>query len=86
MAEPAHGTPVTTEILATLPLGVDPLALSLNESPFPPLPAVRSALIHCLDAANRYPEFLLNSCDGWSPTGSGSAKSKSSLGPARRAW
>ncbi|BBX48224.1 histidinol-phosphate transaminase [Mycobacterium cookii] len=58
MAEPAHGTPVTTEILATLPLGVDPLALSLNESPFPPLPAVRSALIHCLDAANRYPEFL----------------------------
>ena len=58
MAQPAHGTSVTAEILATLPQAVDPLALSLNESPFPPLPAVRSALIHCIDAANRYPEFL----------------------------
>jgi histidinol-phosphate aminotransferase len=37
---------------------VDPLALSLNENPFPPLPAVRSALIESIDAANRYPEFL----------------------------
>ena len=37
---------------------VDPLALSLNESPFPPLPAVRSALARSLDVANRYPEFL----------------------------
>src|SRR5271170_4012000 len=58
MAQPAHGTSVTTEILATLPQAVDPLALSLNESPFPPLPAVRSALIHSIDAVNRYPEFL----------------------------
>jgi histidinol-phosphate aminotransferase len=58
MAAPAHGTSVTAEILASLPQAVDPLALSLNESPFPPLPAVRSALIHCIDAANRYPEFL----------------------------
>jgi len=58
MAQPAHGTSVTAEILSTLPQAVDPLALSLNESPFPPLPAVRSALIHCIDAANRYPEFL----------------------------
>jgi histidinol-phosphate aminotransferase len=58
MAEPAHGMSVTAEILATLPQAVDPLALSLNESPFPPLPAVRSALIRCLDTANRYPEFL----------------------------
>jgi histidinol-phosphate aminotransferase len=32
--------------------------LSLNESPFPPLPAVRSALVQSIDAANRYPEFL----------------------------
>jgi histidinol-phosphate aminotransferase len=32
--------------------------LSLNENPFPPLPAVRSALIASIDAANRYPEFL----------------------------
>ena len=58
MAEPALGTSVTAEILSSLPQGVDPLALSLNESPFPPLPAVRSALAHCLDVANRYPEFL----------------------------
>ena len=58
MAEPAHGSSVTAETLATLPQAVDPLALSLNESPFPPLPAVRSALIDCLDSANRYPEFL----------------------------
>jgi histidinol-phosphate aminotransferase len=58
MAEPAYGTSVTAEILSTLPQAVDPLALSLNESPFPPLPAVRSALIRCIDAANRYPEFL----------------------------
>jgi histidinol-phosphate aminotransferase len=58
MAQPAHGTSVTTEILATLPQAVDPLALSLNESPFPPLPAVRSALIRSIDAVNRYPEFL----------------------------
>jgi histidinol-phosphate aminotransferase len=58
MAEPAMGTSVTAEILSSLPQAVDPYALSLNESPFPPLPAVRSALAHCLDAANRYPEFL----------------------------
>jgi len=58
MAEPAHGTSVTAEVLATLPPAIDPLALSLNESPFPPLPAVRSALVRCIDAANRYPEFL----------------------------
>ncbi len=43
---------------AELPSAVDPLALSLNENPFPPLPAVRSALIRSIDAANRYPEFL----------------------------
>jgi histidinol-phosphate aminotransferase len=58
MAEPAYGSSVTAEILATLPQAVDPLALSLNESPFPPLPAVRAALVRCIDAANRYPEFL----------------------------
>lgn len=58
MAEPALGTSVTAEILSSLPQAVDPFALSLNESPFPPLPAVRSALVHCLDVANRYPEFL----------------------------
>ena len=34
------------------------MALSLNENPFPPLPAVRSALIGRSTSANRYPEFL----------------------------
>ena len=46
------------EIDAESPSAVDPFALSLNENPFPPLPAVRSALIRSIDAANRYPEFL----------------------------
>jgi histidinol-phosphate aminotransferase len=42
----------------SLPASVDPMALSLNENPFPPLPAVRAALISSIDASNRYPEFL----------------------------
>jgi histidinol-phosphate aminotransferase len=50
--------PVTPDILCALPDAIDPLALSLNENPFPPLPAVRSALIRSIDVANRYPEFL----------------------------
>jgi histidinol-phosphate aminotransferase len=58
MTELAYGSSMTAEVLSTLPQAVDPLALSLNESPFPPLPAVRSALVHSIDAANRYPEFL----------------------------
>ncbi|HZA11517.1 MAG TPA: aminotransferase class I/II-fold pyridoxal phosphate-dependent enzyme [Mycobacterium sp.] len=41
-----------------LPIAVDPLALSLNENPFPPLPAVRAALVNSIRAANRYPEFF----------------------------
>jgi histidinol-phosphate aminotransferase len=36
----------------------NPLALSLNENPFSPLPAVRAAIIDTIGAANRYPEFL----------------------------
>jgi histidinol-phosphate aminotransferase len=47
-----------TEAVGSLPEATNPLALSLNENPFPPLPAVRSALISAIDAANRYPEFL----------------------------
>jgi histidinol-phosphate aminotransferase len=58
MAAPVRASSVAAEILSALPQAVDPLALSLNESPFPPLPAVRSALVHSIDAANRYPEFL----------------------------
>ncbi len=49
---------VLTEAVAALPQAVDPLALSLNEYPFPPLPAVRAALATSLDSLNRYPEFL----------------------------
>jgi histidinol-phosphate aminotransferase len=47
-----------TDAVDALPAALNPLALSLNENPFPPLPAVRSALISAIDAANRYPEFL----------------------------
>jgi histidinol-phosphate aminotransferase len=49
---------VTDAAVGALPTAMDPLALSLNENPFPPLPAVRSALISAIDAGNRYPEFL----------------------------
>lgn len=57
MAFPEHD-PAAAELIAALPAAVDPFALSLNENPFPPLPAVRSALIKAIDAANRYPEYL----------------------------
>jgi histidinol-phosphate aminotransferase len=53
-----HHEPAAVEVVAALPDAVDPFALSLNENPFPPLPAVRSALINAIDSANRYPEFL----------------------------
>src|ERR1700757_497955 len=49
---------VAAEVLDTLPNATDPFALSLNENPFPPLPAVRSALARSIDVVNRYPEFL----------------------------
>ncbi|MGB8391898.1 MAG: aminotransferase class I/II-fold pyridoxal phosphate-dependent enzyme [Mycobacterium sp.] len=41
-----------------LPLSQDPLALSLNENPFPPLPTVRTAIVEATASINRYPEFL----------------------------
>lgn len=47
-----------TEAVSAQPDAVNPLALSLNENPFPPLPSVRSALAGSIAAANRYPEFL----------------------------
>ncbi|MGE2814020.1 pyridoxal phosphate-dependent aminotransferase [Mycobacterium heidelbergense] len=50
--------PLAVEIDDAFPDAIDPHALSLNENPFPPLPAVRSVLIRSIDAANRYPEFL----------------------------
>jgi histidinol-phosphate aminotransferase len=57
--QPVSST-LASEFDETLPFpnAIDPLALSLNENPFPPLPAVRSALIRSIYAANRYPEFL----------------------------
>jgi histidinol-phosphate aminotransferase len=55
MATPGR---VLADAVGALPDAVDPLALSLNENPFPPLPAVRSALIASIDSVNRYPEFL----------------------------
>lgn len=58
MGSAALGSPGTAGVLDGLPVAVDPLALSLNENPFPPLPAVRAALIRSIDAVNRYPEFL----------------------------
>jgi len=53
-----QASPLAAEIDDAFPDAVDPHALSLNENPFPPLPAVRSVLIRSIDAANRYPEFL----------------------------
>jgi histidinol-phosphate aminotransferase len=50
--------PLPAETGDAFPNAVDPHALSLNENPFPPLPAVRSVLVRSIDAANRYPEFL----------------------------
>jgi len=41
------------DAVEALPSALNPLALSLNENPFPPLPAVRSALIESIDAATR---------------------------------
>lgn len=58
MSPTAFGSPVSADVLDALPSAVDPLALSLNENPFSPLPAVRSALHHAMGAVNRYPEFL----------------------------
>jgi histidinol-phosphate aminotransferase len=58
VSEIMHDNPITAGVVAALPSGWDPLALSLNENPLPPLPAVRSALIESIDSANRYPEFL----------------------------
>ena len=51
-------SPFASEVDDAFPTAIDPLALSLNENPFPPLPAVRSALIRSIYAVNRYPEFL----------------------------
>jgi histidinol-phosphate aminotransferase len=58
MSDSTPSTPIAPGVIAAMPSGVDPLALALNENPLPPLPAVRSALVESLGAANRYPEFL----------------------------
>jgi histidinol-phosphate aminotransferase len=48
---------VVPEAFST-PQPEDPMALSLNENPFSPLPTVRAAIMGAVGAANRYPEFL----------------------------
>lgn len=47
-----------SDVFEAMPDAQDPMALSLNENPFPPLPSVRSALVASISSANRYPEFL----------------------------
>ncbi|OBF61600.1 aminotransferase [Mycobacterium sp. 852002-53434_SCH5985345] len=51
-------SPLAGDGFDALPDAADPFALSLNENPFPPLSAVRSALMRSVHAVNRYPEFL----------------------------
>lgn len=58
MTVPRAASALLDAAVSALPSAVNPMALSLNENPFPPLPAVRSALSASVDAANRYPEFL----------------------------
>lgn len=58
MTSAAHADSTTAYPSNALRPAVDPWALSLNESPLPPLPAVRTALVESMAAANRYPEFL----------------------------
>jgi len=58
MTSAAHTDSAAAHLGSALPPAVDPCALSLNENPLPPLPAVRAALVDFIGAANRYPEFL----------------------------
>lgn len=51
-------TQVTARPREVVPESDNPLALSLNENPFAPLPAVHTAIVEATAAANRYPEFL----------------------------
>lgn len=51
-------TQITARPRDVAPRSDDPLALSLNENPFAPLPAVHTAIVEASAAANRYPEFL----------------------------
>src|ERR1700709_2863655 len=46
------------DAVAALPMALNPLALSLNENPFPPLPSVRAAMVAAVDSANRDAKFL----------------------------
>lgn len=57
MVFPRHET-TAAEMVAALPDALDPTALSLNENPFPPLPAVQAALFRSIESSNRYPEYL----------------------------
>ena len=54
----AAGALLTADMAGAPTDVMDPFGLSCNENPFPPLPAVASALRRSFDAANRYPQFL----------------------------
>ncbi|WP_046320590.1 aminotransferase class I/II-fold pyridoxal phosphate-dependent enzyme [Mycobacterium sp. UM_Kg1] len=58
MTSAAHADSLIAHCDDAGPSAVDPFALALNESPLPPLPAVRAALVDRMGAANRYPDFL----------------------------
>lgn len=51
-------TQTTARPCEAVPRSDNPLALSLNENPFAPLPAVRTAIVEATAVANRYPEFF----------------------------
>ena len=76
---------VTEAAVGALPSAVNPMALSLNENPFPPLPSVRSALVAAIDAGNRYPEFLPERLRTLIAVISGCATNRSSSGSVPRA-
>ena len=56
----------------------NPLALSLNENPFSPLPAVHDAIVAAVRTANRYPSFCPKDYASSSPGTSESTTSRSS--------
>ncbi|MFL0274654.1 pyridoxal phosphate-dependent aminotransferase [Mycobacterium sp. SMC-19] len=81
MTSAAQADSGTTHLRSALPPAVDPCALSLNENPLPPLPAVRAALVDFIGAANRYPEFLPTQLRRLVADHAGVAEESVALGP-----
>ncbi len=81
MTSAAQADSGTTHLRSALPSAVDPCALSLNENPLPPLPAVRAALVDFIGAANRYPEFLPTQLRRLVADHAGVAEENVALGP-----